>query len=432
MIRLQSGNMDGSGLGGSCPDSQGNNNQGQGHNRGMSGPNTPLTPSSNANDSLPPRYPGHNNSSSGAGPQTPHTPNPTNPFTVPSPSPAGSNNQCQQQSSNQNNMAGPHTPLAPTEKARYPGPSPGQQQQQQGPRTPVSTSIDGSSGGMPRTPGSINMDMMGGGGGGGGGNRYPGSSPQMPGGPASVGAPGFNQNSGGPMMTGQGPASYPTGPGGPGMKMPSSPFPDLSSPRMGGGMGDMGNSSGNYPGAPSDMPLNPGGTPNNNMGPSPISSGPANNKMPTPFDPISSMAQMSQQLTSQVGPGPPMSSTPPPSMMMMGGPNGMMGPGGMMGGMGPGGMGGPGGQMMGQFNPSMHGMQGMPQQMGDPNSMMMGPGNGGPSGPGMVSWINCLNHYGIFFINLKFFPLVEYARRLWTWSWNGWSWWPNDGPRRSV
>ena len=231
--------MDGSGLGGSCPDSQGNNNQGQGHNRGMSGPNTPLTPSSNANDSLPPRYPGHNNSSSGAGPQTPHTPNPTNPFTVPSPSPAGSNNQCQQQSSNQNNMAGPHTPLAPTEKARYPGPSPGQQQQQ-GPRTPVSTSIDGSSGGMPRTPGSINMDMMGGGGGGGGGNRYPGSSPQMPGGPASVGAPGFNQNSGGPMMTGQGPASYPTGPGGPGMKMPSSPFPDLSSPRMGGGMGDMG------------------------------------------------------------------------------------------------------------------------------------------------------------------------------------------------
>ena len=88
----------------------------------------------------------------------------------------------------------------------------------------------------------------------------------------------------------------------------------------------------------------------------------------------------------------------------MGGPNGMMGPGGMMGGMGPGGMGGPGGQMMGQFNPSMHGMQGMPQQMGDPNSMMMGPGNGGPSGPGMVSCINCLNHYGIFFYKLEIFP----------------------------
>lgn len=209
------------------------------------------------------------------------------------------------------------------------------------------------------------------------------------------------------MMTGQGPASYPTGPGGPGMKMPSSPFPDLSSPRMGGGgggggggMGDM-NSSGNYPGAPSDIPLNPGGTPNNAMGPSPISSGPPNNKMSTPFDPISSMAQMSQQLTSQVGPGPPMSSTPPPSMMMMGGPNGMMGPGGMMGGMGPGGMGGPGGQMMGQFNPSMHGMQGMPQQMGDPNSMMMGPGNGGPgqSGPGMVSFLCCFLFYFEYFEN---------------------------------
>jgi hypothetical protein len=214
------------------------------------------------------------------------------------------------------------------------------------------------------------------------------------------------------------------------MKMPSSPFPDLSSPRMGGGgagMGDM-NSGGNYPGVPSDMPLNPGGTPNNAMGPSPISSGPSNNKMSTPFDPISSMAQMSQQLTSQVGPGPPMSSTPPPSMMMMGGPNGMMGPGGMMGGMGPGGMGGPGGQMMGQFNPSMHGMQGMPQQMNDPNSMMMGPGNGGPgqSGPGMVSvfislfiTVNCSI---ISKFSFEFFR-IEYAWRLRTWTWQS-----NDGP----
>ena len=344
--------MDG-GMGSSCPDSQG---QGL-NNRGMSGPNTPLTPSSNAND-LPPRYPGNNNNGGGGGnnnaggPQTPHTPNPTNPFTVPSPSPAGSSGgQCQQQqqqSSNQN-MGGPHTPLASMEKARYPGPSPGQQQQ--GPRTPVSSSMDGS-GGMPRTPGSMGMNDMMGGGGGGSGGRYPSSSPQMSG-PSSVGAPGgFNPNQGS-MMTSQGPASYPSGPG---MKMPSSPFPDLSSPRMVGG--DM-SGGGGYPGGPSDMV--PGGVPSGMV---PTGGG------PKPFDPISSMAQMSQQLTSQGPGGPPgMSSSPPPgSMMGMGGPNGP----GMMG-MGPGGM-----QM--QFNPSMHGMPGMPsqQQMGDPNAMMMGPGNGGP------------------------------------------------------
>ena len=77
-------------------------------------------------------------------------------------------------------------------------------------------------------------------------------------------------------------------------------------------MADMGNSSSNCPGALSDMPLNPGGTPNNNMGPSSISSGMANNKMSTPFDPISSMAHMSQQLTSQFGPGQPLYWTPPP------------------------------------------------------------------------------------------------------------------------
>jgi hypothetical protein len=137
------------------------------------------------------------------------------------------------------------------------------------------------------------------------------------------------------------------------------------------------------------MPLNPGvpgnhNNNNNNMGPSPLSSGGVAKMGSAPFDPISSMAQMSQQLTSQVGPGPPMSSSPPPSSMMMGGPNGMMGGPNMM-----------------QFNPSMHNMQGMQQQqqqqqqqqMSDPNSMnmMMGPGNG-PTGPGMVRFFLLFFH----------------------------------------
>ena len=372
--RLQSGNMDG-GMQSSCADSSQ-----QGHR--MSGPNTPLTPSSSADTGLPPRYPGNNNGnnngssnsnnagnsqSGNGGPQTPHTPNPTNPFTVPSPSPAG-NQGCQ--SSNSNSMVGPNTPLAPMEKARFPGPSPqGSGQMNQGPRTPVN-SMD-NSGSMPRTPSGV-MDMMS-------ASqqqqqqRYPGSSPQMSGGPASAGTPGFNQNSAGSMMTGQGPASFPSNSmsgAGPNMKMPSSPFPDLSSPRMTNssmGLSDMGGGC-NFPGTPSDnMPLNPVGTPNA-MGPSPVS-GPGKT---TPFDPITSMAQMSQQLTSQVGPGPQLSSSPP---MGMGGPNGGNG------GMGPGPM-GPGGPMGPMFNSSMHGMQGMPP-MGD-NLMSMGPGNGagGPGGPG--------------------------------------------------
>ena len=135
----------------------------------------------------------------------------------------------------------------------------------------------------------------------------------MSSGPASVGA---NCVSVGPMMTGQGPASYPSVGGGSGVKMPSSPFPDLSSPRMTNsslGLSDLGGGSGpNFPATPSDnMPLNPVGTPGGGpggMGPSPGAGGPPGGpsgtgappgKM-TPFDPISSMAQMSQQLTSQV------------------------------------------------------------------------------------------------------------------------------------
>ena len=41
--------------------------------------------------------------------------------------------------------------------------------------------------------------------------------------------------------------------------------------------------------------------------------------------------QIHSNWLSQVGPGPPMYSTPPPFMMMMGGPDGMVEPGGQMG-----------------------------------------------------------------------------------------------------
>ena len=209
-----------------------------------------------------------------------------------------------------------------------------------------------------------------------------------------------------PIPSPQSQQGMPGGPGGGGPRFPG-PMSNADNP-MGGNSSD------------SNMPLNPSGPPGSKSGPGP--GGP-------PFDPISSLAQMSQQLQASSGGGPtggPMNNSLGPGsdmntlcnmdagMMSMGrgGPHGPMlgpdgnpvsGPGGPMGnmdGMGPMGPGGPNNMGMmsgprGNFGP----MMGPNGPMGGPNGPMGMGGPGGPMGPGKLLLL-------VQILNLPLFDLL--------------------------
>ncbi|KAG8234816.1 hypothetical protein J437_LFUL015174 [Ladona fulva] len=244
----------------------------------LSGASTPLTPSS---VDVSHRY---------GGPHTPHTPSDINRFPIPS----------------------PHTPGPPEKCQRFPGRSP----QSQGSRTPgmescmpaktSSSSVDG----VPRFSSASPQ-----GGDGMGPPRFPGSAGSgsgTPGHPGGVSTPPVVGNPGQQNFVSSAPSMS--------LQKGSSHFAEVSPPKVSADISPSGQSFTRS--RPDNMPLDPDGN-----------CGSSNDGKVSHFDPISSMAQMSQQLTSGVASSP--------------GQNGSL-----MGGIG--GVGGPGGPQMIPFDSSMH------------------------------------------------------------------------------
>ncbi|XP_046406071.1 collagen alpha-1(I) chain isoform X2 [Ischnura elegans] len=239
----------------------------------LSGASTPLTPSS---VDVSHRY---------GGPHTPHTPTDMNRFPIPS----------------------PHTPGPPEKCQRFPGRSP----QSQGSRTPgiesclpsktSASSVDG----VVRFPSTSPQ-----GGDGMGPPRFPGS------GGSGSGTPGHPGSISTPPMVGN-PAQQNFVPGPSNMSKGSSHFPEVSPPKGSADISPTGPAFNRS--RPDNLPLDPDGN----------GGGSSDGKV-SHFDPISSMAQMSQQLTSGVGGSP--------------GQNGSM----------MGGMGSVGGAQMMPFDSSLH------------------------------------------------------------------------------
>ncbi|XP_071454313.1 protein BCL9 homolog [Hetaerina americana] len=270
----------------------------------LSGASTPLTPSS---VDVSHRY---------GGPHTPHTPTEMNRFPIPSPHTPGPQDKCQ----------------------RFPGRSP----QSQGSRTPgiesclpsktSSSSVDG----VVRFPSTSPQ-----GGDGMGPPRFPGSSGSgsgTPGHPGAISTP--------PMVGNPGQQNFVTGPSNMPVQKGSSHFPEVPPPK---GSADISPTGPTFNRSrPDNMPLDPDGN----------GGGSTDGKV-SHFDPISSMAQMSQQLTSGVGGSP--------------GQNGSL----------MGGIGGVGGPQMIPFDSSLHPGGGEGMLHCPPTSASGGPGHpGGHPGGG--------------------------------------------------